>query len=248
MTSLHLPSPGARCPAALRRMLPVLVLLAFAAWTSGARAQDDPQAKAAALIQSASRSVENFLTNARWQAVRNLLGGARAIFIVPHDIEGGFLLTASGGDGVLLRRHGESWSDPVFLHISSMGLGFEAGGQSQSLVMVIMTDSGVDQLVDGTVRMGGSGGFALADLGANASAGGSIASGLQLLTVSTSQGLFAGGGIQGTKVAPKDAYNQGIYGGNFEMARVLAQRSGRLPAAAALRAALGKAVGEAWER
>src|SRR5215472_17237065 len=128
--------------------------LALALVAGNARADD--LTRADFLILSATRSVQNFLTNPKWQAVRNLLGGARAIFIVPHDIQGGFLLTASGGDGVLLRRHGQSWSDPVFLHIASMGVGLEAGGENQSLVMVIMTDAGVDQLVEGAARMGGS--------------------------------------------------------------------------------------------
>src|SRR5215469_15993335 len=149
-----------------------IATLCLIAGLSGATHAGDAQVNADALVQSASGSVQNFLTNPKWQAVRNLLGGARAIFIVPHDIQGGFLLTASGGDGVLLRRHGQSWSDPVFLHIGSMGVGLEAGGENQSLVMVIMTDAGVDKLIDGVVRMGGSSGVALADLGVGASASG----------------------------------------------------------------------------
>jgi lipid-binding SYLF domain-containing protein len=148
---------------------------------------------------------------------------------------------------VLLRRHGESWSDPVFLHIGSLGVGLEVGGESQSLVMVIMTDTGVDQLIDGAVRMGGSGGFALADLGAGGSAGGGVGGGLQVLTVSTNKGLFAGGGLQGTKVSLKEAYNESFYGSSG-MAAILAENPGHVQAAATLRAALTKAVAEAWNR
>jgi lipid-binding SYLF domain-containing protein len=225
-----------------------LAALGLIAGLAGAANADDAKVNAGALVQSASSSVRNFLTNPQWQAVRNLLGGARAIFIVPHDVQGGFLITASGGDGVLLRRHGQSWSDPVFLHIGSLGVGLEAGAESQSLVMVIMTDAGVDKLIDGVVRMGGSSGIALADLGVGASASGGAGGGLQVLTVSTAHGLFAGGGLQGTKLSMKDSYNQAFYGPGYRAATILAESGGRIPSGQALRASLAKAVAEAWGR
>jgi lipid-binding SYLF domain-containing protein len=98
---------------------------------------DDPNTRSAALVQSSANALQNFLGDPKWEALRNLLGGARAIFIVPHDVAGGFPITASGGDGVLLRRHGETWSDPLFMHIGSVGVGFEGGAETQSIVMVI---------------------------------------------------------------------------------------------------------------
>ena len=187
--------------ALFRHALAALVALGLiAGLASGARADD--RDKADRLIRTATNSVRNFLVNPKWQAVRNLLGGARAIFIVPHDVQGGFLLTASGGEGVLLRRHGDQWSDPIFLHIGGVGLGFEAGGEDESLAMVIMTDAGVDQLIDGVVRLGGSGGFALADLGIEGAGAGSIGSGIEVLSVATAKGLFAGGGSREPSCGP----------------------------------------------
>jgi SH3 domain-containing YSC84-like protein 1 len=232
-------------PVLLRRALAATMafglLLGLA---SGARADDKDRADK--LIQSATKSVRNFLINPKWQAVRNLLGGARAIFIVPHDIQGGFLLTASGGEGILLRRHGDAWSDPIFLHIGAVGVGFEAGGEDESLVMAIMTDAGVDQIVDGVVRLGGEGGFALANLGASGATAGSIGSGIEVISVATSQGLFAGGGLQGTKLWPGDSYNQATYGAGASLGTIAEGRGGKIAAAGDLRAELARAVIEAW--
>lgn len=227
-----------------RHVLAVAAIAFLAAIPGGARAQD--AAKADGLIQSSTKSVRNFLVNPKWQALRNLLGGARAIFIVPHDIQGGFLLTASGGEGVLLRRHGDAWSDPIFLHIGAVGVGFEAGGEDESLVMAIMTDAGVDQLLDGVVRLGGEGGFALANIGASGATAGSIGSGIEVISVATSQGLFAGGGLQGTKLWPGDSYNQAVYGAGASLAAIANGRGGRVAAASDLRADLARAVIEAW--
>jgi lipid-binding SYLF domain-containing protein len=238
----------ANLPSSLIRhaLAAVLAFGLLAGIIGGAWADDKTQADK--LVQSATKSVRNFLVNPKWQAVRNLLGVARAIFIVPHDVYGGFLLTASGGQGVLLRRHGEGWSDPVFLHIGGVGLGFEAGDEDQSLVMVIMTDAGVDQLLDGAARLGGSGGFALANLGVEGATAGSIGSGIEVISVATAQGLFAGGGLQGTKLWPADDDNQALYGAEYNMTGITATAGGHVAAAAELRAELAKAVVESWGR
>jgi lipid-binding SYLF domain-containing protein len=139
----------------LRRVFGLIIALGLFSTLLGNAWAQDPNAKAAALVQSADRSLESFLTDPQWEALRNLLGGARAVYIVPHDVAGGFLITASGGDGVLLRRHGGSWSDPVFMHMGTVGVGFVGGGETQSIVMVVMTEAGVDGLISGVAQLGG---------------------------------------------------------------------------------------------
>jgi len=128
-----------------------------------------------------------------------------------------------------------------------VGLGFEAGGEDESLVMVIMTDAGVDQLLDGATRLGGSGGFALANLGVEGATAGNISSGIEVISVATAQGLFAGGGLQGTKLWPGDEYNQALYGAGYNMGAITA-KDGHLSGAAELRRELSTAVVEAWGR
>jgi SH3 domain-containing YSC84-like protein 1 len=244
-----------RCPDAygsfspVRRVLAILAVIGLLAPLSFDAQADDQNAKAAALVQSANNALEKFLADPQWEAVRNLLGGARAIYIAPHDTAGGFLITASGGDGVLLRRHGDIWSDPVFMHISSAGVGFAAGAEVQCIVMVVMTDPGVDGLISGVTQVGGSGGFALANLGlGGGGSGSSLSGGLQILTVSTAQGLFAGSDIQGTQMSTEDAYNIAVYGSGYNPTTVAAGSGGGMSAAAGLRDRLSKAVNEAWGR
>ena len=206
----------------------------------------DPGVKAVALVQSATTSVGPFLSDPRWVSVRNALGGARAIFIVPNDIQGGFLLTGSGGDGVLLRRHGNIWSDPVFLRLSSVGVGFEAGAESETLVILIMSDAGVDQLLQGATSIGGSGGFALGSLGVGGGISGNSSHGLEVLSVATAQGIFAGSGISGMQVSSDDNYNRAIYGPSFNMLTVTSGNGGNVGSAETLRAMLIQAVTAAW--
>jgi SH3 domain-containing YSC84-like protein 1 len=242
-------SHRARSPGKLCILLTTLVaaLGFFLALGAEARAED-AAARAAALAQSSERALEQFFNDPKWVALRNMMGGARAIYVAPTDKEAGFLLADAGGDGVLVRRHGADWSDPVFMTINQVSLGMQAGVAEQSLVMVIMTDQGVDDLLAGVLRVGGGGQFTLANLGVGGGGAGGISGGLQVLTVSTSQGLFGGGGISGMTMAPKDAFNTAIYGTNADLAGVLAQSGGRMAGAETLRATLRRAVEQSWGR
>jgi hypothetical protein len=73
-----------------RKARAFVAALGLIAGLAGAAKADDVKVNAGALVQSASSSVQNFLTNPQWQAVRNLLGGARAIIIMPHDVRADF--------------------------------------------------------------------------------------------------------------------------------------------------------------
>ena len=235
-----------RCFSAARAAALFLSALSGLLALGGSAAAQDAGAKSAALVNSADGALRAFLQEPRWESLRNLLGGARAVFIVPHDVAGGFILTGSGGDGVLLRRHGNAWSDPVFMSLRSVGVGFEAGAERQSLVMVIMTDSGVDNLLAGVSQVGASGGFALGDLGLGGGGSGGVSGGLQVLMVSTAKGLFGGSDIRSTKISSEDAYNQANYGPGYSMAAVAAGRGGQVPAAQDLRNVLTWAVNQSW--
>ena len=231
------------------RPLLLLCLLGFLQSSYDARAADDPNTRAVALLHSSTNALNKFLSDPTWAALRNLMGGARAIYIAPHDTSGGFLITASGGEGVLLRRHGDDWSDPVFMHIGSVGVGFSGGLEVQSLITVIMTDAGVDSLISGAIQYGGGGGIALANIGVNGATGGSsLSGGLQVLTVSTAQGLFAGGDVGGTQISVNDAFNSAIYGPGYNLGSITGANGGRVEAAVQLRSLLTKAVNQAWDR
>ena len=238
---------------ALVRVRPVQVLctiMAAAAMllaaTLAAHAADDPNAKATALVASVKTSLDTYFSHKEWEAVRNFLGGARAIYIAPTVTKLGFIVGFSGGDGVLLRRHGDSWSDPVFLAIKAQSVGMQLGAQESNLVMLIMTDAGVDDLLAGVSKVGGTSGFALASWGAGASAGGGTAGGLQVLTVSTNSGLFGGGGLERSEMEPSKDYNDAVYGANADLKAVAAGTGSGKASAAALQALLKQATAQAW--
>ena len=211
-----------------------------------ARGADDPTAKATTLVASVKTSLDDYFSHEEWNGVRNILGGARAIYVAPTVTKLGFIVGFSGGDGVLLRRHGDTWSDPVFMAVKAQSVGMQLGAQESNLLMLIMTDKAVDDLLTGVSKVGGTSGFALASWGAGASAGGGAAGGLQVLTVSTNSGLFGGGGLERSEMEPSTDANTAIYGQNPDLVALSAGNGSGRAGSGPLQALLKQTTIGAW--
>jgi lipid-binding SYLF domain-containing protein len=195
-----------------------------------------------ALAQSAANTADAFFSKPQWQAIRNLTGGARGIFIAPSSTNIGFILGAQQGVGVLLARHRQVWSDPVFIRLSNYDVGFLAGASKSEVMMLVLTDSAINQFVDGVSKLSAGGSFAVGDWGVGGIGAGGISGGAQVLTVETSLGLFAGSGLGSMKMSLDRELNAAAYGGGFDVNRTLAGSGGHFPAAAGLRQTLSTAV------
>ncbi len=178
--------------------------------------------------------------------MKNILGGAKAVILAPDVKSGAFIVGVESGTGVLLVRHGKTWSDPVFVRLTEESAGFQAGIKESKVLMLILTRKAVKDVVDGVSRVGGTGGFALGSLGVGATGAGGISGGVQILTVATSEGLAAGSGIANMDVSPVDNLNTKAYGSGFNINDVLSKPGGQLQTAGSLRDALAKATDSAW--
>jgi lipid-binding SYLF domain-containing protein len=199
-----------------------------------------------ALAQSAASTAGSFFSNPNWQAIRNLTGGARGIFIAPNSTSIGFILGSQQGVGVLLARHGQIWSDPVFIRLSNYDVGFLAGASKSEVMMLVLTDSAISQFVDGVSKLSAGGSFAVGDWGVGGIGAGRISGGAQVMTVETSSGLFAGSGLGSMKMSLDRDLNVAAYGSGFDVNKILAGSGGRFAAAAGLRQTLTTAVRQSW--
>src|SRR5579872_5964558 len=66
------------------------------------------------LLHDANRTVDHLKSDPAFAQAAKMIDGARAIYIVPKLVKGGFIFGAEGGDGVLLVRHGHTWGTPKF--------------------------------------------------------------------------------------------------------------------------------------
>ncbi len=199
------------------------------------------------LMPKATAVAKKFLEDPEWTALRNMLGGATAVAIFPELTQAGFLLAAEGGSGVFMVRHGNTWSDPVFVELAGTTVGFQAGAQVIEGVLVLMSDDGPERMLKGAFGMGGQASIAVADLGLGGGTSGSGKTGINSFFISYGQGLFAGGAIGGSQITQSKEYNLFTYGQGYDAGKIIGGWSGKVSSAAALQKILNDGTARAWK-
>ncbi|HEY2586570.1 MAG TPA: lipid-binding SYLF domain-containing protein [Tepidisphaeraceae bacterium] len=183
------------------------------------------------------------------EGLRNMLGGAQGIFVAPNVAGGAFLVGVDNGTGFLMRRHNDDWSDPVFYTITQTSAGMQLGVKNSQFIVLLMTDTAVDNFIHGRMQMGGSGGLTLGVVGISAAGAGGVDSGLESLIVATSQGAALGSGV--ATIVPKSAANLNAqaYGAHTDkdLQSVLARPGGTFAPATPFRQDLTRMVRHAWD-
>ncbi len=137
---------------------------------------------------------------------------AYGIFIVPQMLRGGFILGGAGGSGALLvrdRRTG-TWSYPAFYTMGSLSLGLQVGADASELVLMIMTEQGLNAMLSTEIKVGADISVAAGPIGKNAKA-----QTADVLAFGRSKGLFGGVSVEGAVITPRDRWNSAYYGGGM---------------------------------
>ena len=90
--------------------------------------------------------------------------------IYPQVLKAGFVLGGSGGTGVLLRRDERTgnWSNPGFYTMGAVSFGLQIGGESAEVILLVMTQKGMDSLLTSKFKLGGDVSVAAGPVGAGA--------------------------------------------------------------------------------
>ena len=84
-----------------------------------------------------------------------LMERAYGIVVVPRVIKGALIIGGRGGKGVFSVRNLDGvWSDPVFITLPGVNVGFQWGVQSTDVVLVLMSRNSVEGIADGKVTLG----------------------------------------------------------------------------------------------
>jgi SH3 domain-containing YSC84-like protein 1 len=171
---------------------------------------------------------------------KSALARARAVYIVPEMIKGGFIVGGEGGTGVLLARLPEGgWSAPAFIVMGGASIGLQLGGQVSQVAFTIMTDKGLAAILNNKVKLGVDLSVAVGVAGAGTGASTTTAAGADMYQFAVSKGLFGGGVVQGAVLEPRDSWNAALYGGQFKTVRdIVTDRSLNPPEGDLLREAL----------
>ena len=173
---------------------------------------EDKVLQARHLTERAQQTLETFAGANDMEAFRNLIRNARGVFIAPQILKGAFFLGASGGSGVFVARDRlrNQWVGPAFYTIGGVSFGLQFGGNSSEVILLAMTDRGVNAMLESSFKLGADVGVAVGPVGIGAAASTANLS-ADIISFSRSKGLFAGISVDGAIVKTRRDLNDAYY-------------------------------------
>jgi SH3 domain-containing YSC84-like protein 1 len=151
------------------------------------------------LLHDANQTVNNLKQDPAFAQAARMIDGARAVYIVPKLVKGGFIFGAEGGDGVLLVRHGHNWGVPTFYGMGSASFGLQIGLEQAELVFIINSDRALRGIEQGNVKLGAGAGLTVVNLSSGAE-GATTANGGDIVVWTSGSGAYAGISFNGSVI------------------------------------------------
>jgi SH3 domain-containing YSC84-like protein 1 len=119
-----------------------------------------------------------------------LTQSAQGIFVVPQYAQAAVGVGAGGGEGVLLARVGDRWSDPAFYDVGGVSVGAQLGASGGEIAVLLMTAEAVESFEqENDFSLNAGAGLVLADY---AALGGATTEGSDVIVWSDTEGAFVG--------------------------------------------------------
>ena len=161
---------------------------------------------------------------------KDLLDKAECVMVFPQVLKVGFIVGGQRGRGVASCRTRSGWSAPAYFEMKGGSVGFQIGGQATDFVLLIMNESGMNNLLSDRFEMGGEGSVAAGPVGRTTTASTDAKMDAQILSYSRSKGLFAGVSLKGSVISPDESDMEGTYGNGVTATTILAANKKRAPA------------------
>jgi SH3 domain-containing YSC84-like protein 1 len=211
--------------------IPVALLLALPALASTKAMPLTTKDKA---TLSDSVLVLNDLASAPDKGIpQEYLAKADCIVIFPSVDKGAFIIGGKSGKGVAsCRQSNGKMGSLAFYTVGGASIGFQIGGQTADLVMLVMNEKGIDHLLADKFSFGGEATATAGPVGRTVNAATDAQMHAQILTWSRSQGLFVGAALDGSVVKPDIDANTRLYGRATSGKSILVDSKLSVPAAA----------------
>jgi lipid-binding SYLF domain-containing protein len=135
------------------------------------------------------------------------------------------------------------WSEPAFYTMAAASGGFQAGLQVSEIVLLVMSQRGVESMLSSTFKLGADASVAVGPVGAGIEGSTAVLS-ADMVTFARAKGLFGGISLEGAVVAVRDESNRNYYGKDVRPTDILVKRAVSNPHSGGLRVALARAAKE----
>ncbi|MDX9689190.1 MAG: hypothetical protein EOM37_07310 [Proteobacteria bacterium] len=196
----------------LTRLMTVCLLAVSLLGLSACHSADDLGTQHERLISESMISFQSMMRDGQYPGLVDLATRARAILIVPNYLRAAFFVGGYGGNAVLVvRNQNNQWSNPAFYTLGGLSFGLQFGGNSSEIVIAIMTEKGLNAIMDRKVTLGGDAGVAVGELGRGVRAATGIGYKSDMYAFARSEGLYVGVSLEGSVIAPRHTWNQAFY-------------------------------------
>jgi lipid-binding SYLF domain-containing protein len=183
----------------------IMILSTLPVWAADKSSDEQTLRNAATVLQAMLESKD---------VPHSVLAKADCIVILPSVKKFAIGIGGTGGRGPMSCRTGSNfsgkWSTPAMYSIGGASAGLQLGGTASDVILLIMTPSAVDKVLNSKVKIGTD---ATAAAGPGASAG--MSGGADILTYSRTKGLFAGISLNGASLDPATDANERLYGKEY---------------------------------
>src|ERR1035437_2109114 len=153
---------------------------------------------------------------------QELLETAHCIIIVPGMKQAAFGVGAKWGRGyAVCRQNRAGWGAPAAIRVEGGSFGFQIGGSSTDIVMLLMNERGMRRLLEDKATLGAEATVAAGPVGRQTAASTDVQMSAEILSYSRSKGLFAGIALHGATMRPDLEVNEELYGSKLTNREIL---------------------------
>ena len=165
-------------------------------------------------LESAAEALKSIMSIPDKTIPQELLAKAYCIIVVPDLLKGGFIVGGKYGRGFAAcrQKNGTGWSAPGAVRVEGGSFGFQLGGASTDVIMLMMNEQGMGRLLTTKFTLGGEASAAAGPVGRAAQADTDAAMTAEILTYSRQRGLFAGIALNGATLREDADWNLELYG------------------------------------
>jgi lipid-binding SYLF domain-containing protein len=185
------------------------------------------------IVEQSQKAAKVFheIMSAPDQAIpKDILNDAECVAVFPEVVQAAFGIGGRGGRGVASCRTPQGWSAPAYFTLGGGSFGWQIGVDVTDLVMLFMTDEGMNSLLSSKVTLGAGASVAAGPVGRQAEVATDAKLNAQILSYSRSKGLFAGLALKGTVIESHNDDMRDAYGPGTTVTMVLKNAKATAPA------------------
>ena len=195
----------------------LLLLVSSGAWADG------DGSKQRKILRTSQMVLDEIQKSPDQNIPMNLISKAKAIIIFPTMFKAGFFVGARYGNGIASVRSSElgEWGPPAFFYTTGGSLGFQFGAEAVDLVLLVMSQRGIEGLLNEKFTLGGDIAISAGPVGRHAEASADVLMQGEIYSYSRSKGIFTGISLKGTIIASDSDANLAYYGHPYTTKEIL---------------------------